>query len=194
MSSRDVKEDLHIYLRGARETLVWKLEGLGEYDIRRPLTPTGTNLLGLVKHNAAAHVGYFGEAFGRTHEILLPWLSEDAEPNSDMWAAPDEARDDIVALYQRTWEVADATIAELPLEAVGRVPWWGEGTITLHRVLVHVTAETQRHAGHADIIRELIDGSAGFLQGYDGLRLADRAQWGDFRDRVEAAARLAGGY
>ncbi len=139
------------------------------------------------------HVGYFGEAFGRTRDILLPWLSEDAEPNSDMWAAPGEARDDIVAWYRRTWEIADATITELPLEAVGRVPWWGDGTVTLHRVLVHVTAETQRHAGHADIIRELIDGSAGFLQGYDGLRLGDRAQWDDFRDRVEAAARLAAG-
>jgi uncharacterized protein DUF664 len=91
MTSLDIKEDLHTYLRGARETLVWKLEGLGEYDIRRPLTPTGTNLLGLVKHNAGTHVRYFGEVFGRTHGMLLPWLSADAEPNSDMWAAPGEA-------------------------------------------------------------------------------------------------------
>jgi hypothetical protein len=193
VTSEDFKEDLHIYLRGARETLVWKLEGLGEYNIRRPLTPTGTNLLGLVKHNAVTHVGYFGEPFGRTHDLVLPWGWGDAEPNSDMWAAPEEARDDIVSWYRRSWEVADATISELPLEAVGRVPWWGDGTVTLHRVLVHVTAETQRHSGHADIIRESIDGSAGFLEGYDGLRLGDRAHWVDFYQRVEAAARLAGG-
>jgi hypothetical protein len=205
MAGVDVKGDLHTYLRGGRETLVWKLDGLGEYDIRRPLTPTGTNLLGLVKHNAVTHVRYFGEVFGRTHETLLPWMSGlswmwglswmsgDAEANADMWAAPDEARDDIVALARRAWELADATITELPLDAVGRVQWWGDGTVTLHRVLVHVTAETQRHAGHADIVRELIDGSAGLLEGHHNLRLGDRARWGDFRDRVEAAARLAGG-
>jgi uncharacterized protein DUF664 len=193
MTSLDVKEDLHSYLRGARETLVWKLDGLGEYDIRRPLTPTGTNLLGLLKHNAATHVLYFGPVFGRTHDTSLPWLAVDAEPNADLWAAPDEARDDIVGLSRRAWELADATITELPLDAVGRVPWWGDGTVTLHRVLVHVTAETQRHAGHADIIRELIDGSAGLLEGHDNLRIADPAQRGDFRDRVEAAARLVGG-
>jgi hypothetical protein len=110
-----------------------------------------------------------------------------------LWAAPDEARDDIVALSRRAWELADATITELPLDAVGRVPWWGDGAVTLHSVLVHVTAETQRHAGHADIVRELIDGSAGLLEGHDNLRLGERARWGDFRDRVEAAARLAGG-
>lgn len=189
MTVLDVKGDLHTYLRGARETLVWKLDGLDEYDIRRPLTPTGTNLLGLVKHNATMEVLYFGEVFGRTHDT---WPG-DPEPNADLWAAPDEARDDIVSLYRSAWEFADATITELPLEAVGRVPWWGEDTVTLHRVLVHVTAETQRHAGHADIIRELIDGSAGLLKGLDNLRFGDRAQWDDFRDRIEAAARLAGG-
>lgn len=107
--------------------------------------------------------------------------------------APDEARDDIVALYRSAWEFADATITELPLEAVGRVPWWGDDTVTLHHVLVHVTAETQRHAGDADIVRELIDGSAGLLEGIDNLRFGDRAQRDDFHDQVEAAARLAGG-
>ena len=65
MASLDVKAELHSYLRGARETLVWKLDGLSEYDIRRPLTPTGTNLLGLVKHSTFSHVGYFGDVFGR---------------------------------------------------------------------------------------------------------------------------------
>lgn len=131
--------------------------------------------------------------FGRSRDTSLPWLLEDAEPNADLWATPDEARDDIVALYRRTWEVADATITELPLDAVGQVPWWGNSTVTLHDVLVHVTAETQRHAGHADIIRELIDVSAGLLEGHDNLRIGDRTRWGDFHDQVETAARLAGG-
>ncbi len=67
MSSADLEGDLYSYLRGVRETLVWKRDGLGEYDIRRPLTPTGTNLLGLVKHSAVTEVRYFGEVFGRPH-------------------------------------------------------------------------------------------------------------------------------
>ena len=131
--------------------------------------------------------------FGRTDDTALPRLSGDAEPNTDLWATPDETRDDIVAGYQRAWERADATINELPLDAVGRVPWWGDSAVTLHPVLVHVTAETQRHAGQADIIRELIDGTAGLLKGHDNLRIGGPAGWRAFRDRIEAAARLAGG-
>ncbi|HET6772006.1 MAG TPA: DinB family protein [Acidimicrobiales bacterium] len=193
MSSLDVKGDLHDYLRGARDTLVWKLDGLGEYDVRRPLTPTGTNLLGLVKHNAAMEVMYFGEVFGRTPDVSLPWLLDGAEPNADMWARPEETRQRIVELYRSTWELTDATIDELPLDALGRVWWWGDSPVTLHRVLVHVTSETQRHAGHADIIRESIDGSAGFLSGHDSLRISDPASWKTFHDRIEEAARLADG-
>jgi hypothetical protein len=193
MSSLDVKSDLHDYLRGARETLVWKLDGLGEYDVRRPLTPTGTNLLGLVKHDAAMNVLYFGEVFGRTHDVSLPWLSDAAEPNADKWARPDETRERIIELYRSTWELADATIDELPLDAVGRVGWWEDSPVTLHRVLVHMTCETQRHAGHADIIRESIDGAAGFLRGSDNLHISDPASWRTFHDRIEEAARLADG-
>jgi Protein of unknown function (DUF664) len=193
MSRLDVKGDLHEYLRGARETLVWKLDGLGEYDVRRPLTPTGTNLLGLVKHNAAMEVLYLGEVFGRKPNLSLPWLSDDAEPDADMWARPDETRERIVELYRSTWDFADATIDELALDAVGRVWWWADSSVTLHRVLVHVTCETQRHAGHADIVRESIDGSAGFLSGYGGLRISDPVSWKTFHDRIEEAARLADG-
>jgi hypothetical protein len=193
MGDLDIKGDLHGYLTGAREALLWKLDGLGEYDVRRPLTPTGTNLLGLVKHSAGTELGYFGEVFGRPHGVSFPWIDDDAEPNADMWAAPGETRDGIVALYRRAWEVADATITELPLDAVGRVWWWGDDPVTLHHVLVHVTAETQRHAGHADIVRELIDGSAGLLERHDNLPPGDAAWWAGHRDRVEAAARLAGG-
>lgn len=169
------------------------MDALGEYDIRRPLTPTGTNLLGLVKHNAGTHLRYFGEVFGRAHDTSLPWMLDDAEPNADMWATPDETREGIVALYQSTWDLADQTINELPLDAIGRVPWWEDGPVTLHHVLVHVTSETRRHAGHADIIRELIDGSAGLLNGHDNLRIGDPPGWRKFRDQIDDAARLADG-
>ena len=190
----DTKSDLHEYLRGARETLVWKLDGLGEYDIRKPVTPTGTNLLGLVKHQATTHISYFCKPFGRSHDLSLPWMDRGVEPEASLWATPHESRDEILDLYWRTCEIADATITELPLDAVGRFPSWGPGTkLTLQRVLVHVTAEAQRHAGHADIIRELIDGSAGLLEGHPGLRSDAAAERSRYREQVEAAARRASG-
>ena len=170
------------------------LDGLGEYDIRRPLTPTGTNLLGIVKHVAAVELEYFGPVFGRPTGLSLPWASADAEPNADMWATPDESRAEIVDLYRRSWQLADETIAELPLDAPGTVPWWGDqGAVTLHRILVHMIAETQRHAGHADIVREMIDGSVGTRPGADPVQSLDQAWWRDYHDTVEEAARSAAG-
>jgi hypothetical protein len=127
MTQPDAKADLQRYLQAARDALLWKLDGLSEYDTRRPLTPTGTNLLGLVKHVASVELGYFGEIFGRPSGEPLPWFAADAEPNADMWASPDETREQIVQLYKRSWAHADATIAALPLDAVGYVPWWQEG-------------------------------------------------------------------
>jgi hypothetical protein len=192
MTGFDAKADLLEYLRGARETLLWKLDGLSEYDIRRPLTPTGTNLLGLVKHQASGEFIYFGDVFGRPHGERLPWREDGAGQNADMWAAPDETRDFITGLYRRAWQHADATIAELPLDATATVPWWGGATVTLGRILVHMTAETQRHAGHADIVRELIDGSVGLLKESDNMSSDDPAWWRDYRDQVEQAAIAAG--
>jgi len=192
MTGLDAKAELHDYLQGAREVLLWKLEGLSEYDVRRPLTPTGTNLLGLVKHSATYELEYFGPVFDRPHDVPLPWLADSAEPNADMWATADQSRDEIVGLYRRAWQHADATITALPLDAPGRVPWWGDaGAVTLHRVLVHLTAETQRHAGHADIVRELIDGGTGLLRRSANLPAVDQAWWGEYRDTVEQAARNA---
>src|SRR5215207_10003798 len=137
--------DLHRYLQIAREALLWKLDGLSEYDIRRPLVPTGTNLLGLVKHVASVEAGYLGDTFGRPFGEPLPWLAEDAEPNADMWATAEESRDQVVGLYRRVWQHSDATIEALSWDAVGQVPWWPpeHRDVTLHRVLVHMIAETE---------------------------------------------------
>jgi hypothetical protein len=189
----DPKAALHSYLQGARETVLWKLDGLGEYDARRPLVPTGTNLLGLVKHLAGVEFGYLGFTFGRPPDEPLRGHDPGAEPNADMWATADESRDDIVGYYRSAWAHGDATIDALALDAVGEVPWWPEERrkVTLHRILVHLLAETNRHAGHADIVRELIDGAAGFLPAYDNLAPGDQAWWASYRDRVEHVAREA---
>jgi uncharacterized damage-inducible protein DinB len=188
----DAKETLHKYLRSAREALVWKLEGLSEYDIRRPLTRTGTNLLGLVKHLSIVEARYFGETFGRPFPEHLPWWDDDAEPSADGWATPDETRPQIVDCYRRVWAHADATIDALALDAPGRVSWWSGGTdITLHRILVHVLAETNRHAGHADILREQLDGAVGMSANNSNLPELDAVWWDNYRARIEQAARTA---
>jgi len=194
MTPPDEKADLHRYLTIARDALLWKLEGLSEYDIRRPMVPTGTNLLGLVKHVASVEAGYFGESFGRPFEEPLPWFDEGAEPNADMWATGEESREQIVDLYRRVWAHSDATIDALPLDAVGHVAWWPpeRREVTLHRILVHVIAETDRHAGHADIVRELIDGTVGLRQDNDNMAPGDAAWWEGYRERLERVAREAG--
>ena len=193
MTESDPKADLSRYLQIARDALLWKLEGLSEYDVRRPLVPTGTNLLGLVKHVASVEAGYFGETFGRPFSEPLPWLEEDAEPNADMWATADESQEDIVDLYRRVWAHSDATIDMLALDALGHVPWWSpeRREVTLHRILIHMIAETNRHAGHADIGRELIDGAAGLRADNDNMPDLDQASWSTYRDQLESVARRA---
>jgi hypothetical protein len=194
MNATDPKSVLQRYLQGGRDALLWKLEGLSEYDVRRPMTPTATNLLGLVKHVASVEAGYLGDCFGRPFPESLPWLDDGAEPNADMWAGPDESRDGIVDLYHRVWAHSDATIEALELDAVGQVPWWPEERrqVTLQQILVHMATETHRHAGHADIVRELIDGAVGMRPGNDNMAPGDDAWWEEYRARLETAAREAG--
>lgn len=191
----EIKADLHRYLESARDALVWKLEGLSEYDVRRPMTPTGTNLLGLVKHVASVEAGYLGDVFGRPFPEPLPWFDEGAESNADMWATAEESREDILALYERVRAHADATVEALDLDARGAVPWWPaeRREVTLHRILVHLVAETGRHAGHADITRELVDGAAGLRADNDNIPSQDAAWWADYRARLdEIASRFSG--
>jgi uncharacterized damage-inducible protein DinB len=190
-----MKTDLHRYLQEARDALLWKLDGLSELDARRPLTPTATNLLGIVKHVASVEAGYLGDTFGRPFPEPLPWFADDAEPNADMWATASETRAEIVDLYRRVWAHSDETIASLSLDSLGSVPWWSPARreVTLHRILVHMISETERHAGHADIVRELIDGAAGLSDGNDNLPSQDRSWWADYRARVEQAAQEAAG-
>jgi uncharacterized protein DUF664 len=119
-------------------------------------------------------------------------VDEETEPDADLWATADESREEIVDLYRRIATHSDEVIAELPLDAVGHVPWWPPeySAVTLHRILVHTIAEAHRHAGHADIVRELIDGSAGPASG--DVRAGDPGWWEGRRRRLEDVARGAG--
>ena len=189
----DLKANLHHYLQLARAAMAWKVTGLSEYDARRPLTPTGTNLLGLVKHLTGCEIGYFGYVFDRPIADPPTWLSNTAEPNVDMWATADESSSQILEQYRRACAHSDATLQALNLAAPGTVPSWPEHrrNVTLHQILVHMVAETSRHAGHADIVRELIDGTTGLFADSAATSAADKTWWAGHRDRVERAAQTA---
>jgi hypothetical protein len=195
VSAPDQKDVLHRYLSQGREVLRWKLEGLGEYDARRPVTPTGTNLLGLVKHLAIIDSGYFGEVFGRPFSETAGWSESHTEPDADMWATAEETREGVLGLYARAAEHSDATIAELDLDSPGRVPHWPDdrAEVTLGHMLVHVATETHRHAGHADICRELVDGAVGLRPDRPNLGGNRAARLLGHRARLEREARRAAG-
>ena len=185
------KEYLHDDLRWIREAMLWKLDGLSEYDIRRPLTVTGTNLLGLIKHLATWEARYFGEVFDRPYPEPLPRWDDEAASGADLWAAGDEAREEIIGFYRRVWVHSDATISALDIGAPGYVPWWPRPEVKLFNILVHILTETSRHAGHADILREQLDGTTGVAAGYSNPQEPDAAFWEEHRAKIERAARAA---
>jgi Protein of unknown function (DUF664) len=182
----DLKEELHRKLQDSRAVLLSKLDGLSEYDRRRPMTPTGTNLLGLVKHLAGLEYGYLGESFGRPAPETMSWIEDGSIwQDGDMWAKPDESSEYIIGLYRRACAHADRVIAALGLEAPGTVAHWPQDRrqTTLGVLLIRMVAETAQHAGHADIIRELIDGKGGPDQDAIGA-----STWQEYLAQVQAAA------
>ena len=185
------KAALHEYLQSSREALLWKLEGLRERDLRMPRTPTGTNLIGIVKHMANVEIGYFGDTFGRewpTPEERIPLEAYDTDPQADWYATGAETCDGIIDLYRRVWTFADTTIDELSLDAPGRVPWWHEdrNQVTLQRIVVHVIVDLARHVGQADILREGIDGAAGVRA--DGDNLPEGQDWPSYVAKLKGLA------
>jgi hypothetical protein len=185
------KTYLHDYLREMREAMLAKVDGLSEYDVRRPLTVTGTNLLGLIKHLSTWEARYFGEVFERPFSEPLSRWDDESERLADMWATEHETRTDIVDRYRRVWDHSDATINALAIDAPGHVPWWPRPDVKLFDILVHILAETSRHAGHADILREQLDGAVGTDAESMALQKHDAAFWKDRRMKIERAARAA---
>jgi len=184
----DEKSVLKRYYLGSRESFQWKLDGLSERQLRMPLTPTGTNLLGLFKHVAWVDAGYLGEVFGRPFEHPVMEQVE-ASPDSDLVAGADEPAEMIKEFAALAWQHTDRTIDELPLGAPGRVPWWGtNGDVTLQQILVHVINENAQHLGHADILRELTDGAVGLAPKNTNLPNLSADQWASHTARLRAIA------
>jgi hypothetical protein len=181
------KQALHAALKEVRGGVLSRLDGLDDYDVRRPMTPSGTNLLGIVKHLIGVERGYLGECFGRPMAEPLPWYADGSVwDGADMWATAEESREDLLELYAESCAHADRTIEELDLDTVGSVPWWPEErrTTNLATLLVRMLEDTARHAGQADVVRESIDGRGGA----DHDSFGDEAAWAAYVDRIAAAA------
>lgn len=183
------------YLQRAREGLLLKLDGLSERELRMPRTPTGTSLLGILKHCANVEWGYLGTTFGRPFprpELLVPFSAYATDPQSDWYATEDESAAGLRDLYELVGECTRATIAELSLDTVGRVPWWPEdiARASLRHLIVRVIDDTSRHAGQADILRELHDGAVGLHP--DNSNVPDGYDWPAYVARLTALAEGAG--
>lgn len=150
------KESLHVSLDRHRDVVEWKLAGLTEDQARKPMTPSGTSLLGLVKHLASVEYGWFCSPFGAESDEV-PFNEDD--PEADMRAEPHESVADILAYYGRARAAADAVINRTDLAEVGTA--WDGRRVSMRWVLIHMIEETARHAGHLDILRELTDGQTG---------------------------------
>ena len=184
------KSYLHDDLRDARAGLLAKLDGLSNYDVRRPLTRTGTNLLGLVKHLTLSEARYFGPSFDRPYPEPIAAFDDPGFDNRDhRWVTESEGRAAIIAAYHRACKHADGTIETLPIDAPGHVPWWPRPTVKLFNVMIHVLTETSRHLGHADLLREELDGALGSEATPPSIQA--QAAWSAHRSKIQRAAEAA---
>lgn len=178
------------YHRDLREAVFWKLKGLDDYELRRPLTSTGSNLLGIVKHQATVELGYFSEVCGRAQPVPTPWMGPNMGFEEDMYATAEQSKEEIFSLYRTAGENTETAVAELGLDAPATVPWWSQDQrrTNLRRLMVHILTETARHLGHIDILREKIDGKVGMLERADNLPEADDAVWTEYRAKLQSIA------
>ena len=116
-------------------------------------------MLGLVKHLAWVERWWFEHVFGGK-DVDFPWSDED--PDADFRVEPDETVADIVVLYEAAVATSNAIIAGADLDDTAKGDS-GRGSPSLRWIVGHMIEETARHAGHADIVRELVDGETGYL-------------------------------
>jgi len=146
----DERETLHSLLQYQRESVVRKVSGVDEGAARTSPVPTGTTLLWLVKHLATAE----------TLWVLHRFAGQQVAVPSDTVTADDSVAA-AVGSYRATWDRVDAVVAAAPNLEVMCHDTGAEPPVNLRWVLMHLLEETARHAGHADVLRELIDGQTG---------------------------------
>jgi uncharacterized damage-inducible protein DinB len=148
-------EMISAFLDFQRATLLWKVSGLTDEQLRRPMVPSGTSLLALVKHSAAVETSWFQTKFAG---LDAPNTYTPEDPDSDWRIEPDDTTEAIIASYIDACEKSRAIVRSAswddPSKREGRPE-------TLGWILCHMLEEISRHVGHADILREQIDGATG---------------------------------
>jgi hypothetical protein len=153
------KDSLQAGLNRHRDAVIWKLQGLDEADLRRAMLPSGNTLLGLVKHLATWEYVWICRTFGQPTERLPFDDAADGDDDADVRLEPADTTASILAFYRRARAAADQVISQTDMAEVGTSVF---GTpVSLRWVLIHMLEETARHAGHVDVMRELIDGMIG---------------------------------
>jgi hypothetical protein len=156
----DERTTLEVFLDYYREAVKAKVRGVSEEDARRRLVPSATTLAGLIKHLCRVEVSWFQHRLAQIPSEDLPvlrWIDDD--PDGDFQIASDETVDTLIARYNEQCALSRQTAARFKLDEVVPHPFLGE--VSLRWIYVHMIEETARHAGHADILREQLDGTTG---------------------------------
>jgi uncharacterized damage-inducible protein DinB len=157
-------ETLHGFLDAQRDLILWKIDGLDDEQLRRRMTPTGMTLLGLVKHLAYVEDGWFRQTFaGKKPSPDLPWNDDD--PAMDWRIEPHETTDEILSLYKKAVDESRAIARAADLDQPSAIKTKRRGHVSMRWILLHMIEEISRHLGHADIMRESIDGTVGDYPG-----------------------------
>ncbi|HSZ45245.1 MAG TPA: DinB family protein [Streptosporangiaceae bacterium] len=141
------------FLNFNRESVLKKTEGLDDEQLRRRLVPTGTNLLGLVQHLAQAERNWFG--------YHLAGAAHVRSPGSGMRVPRGRATAEVLDDYRAAIAASDAAIRAIGDPEAHLARLVAGQHLTMRWLIAHMTSETARHAGHADILREQIDGTTG---------------------------------
>ncbi|MDJ0354486.1 DinB family protein [Pseudarthrobacter sp. PH31-O2] len=191
--TNDRATQLREYLNDAREAILWKCEGLSDAQARTPLTPTGTHVMGLLLHLAVTESQYFISCLGREIENpVIQGVIASRDAQADFLPPPNMTLADAVEIYRETTVAADAVLDDLELDTTAVVQWWTKHRhTTVERLLVHMIAESHRHAGHLDIVREQLDGFIGLRPSAPNIPGLTPDQWEEQRLRIKELARGA---
>ncbi len=149
---------LESFLDFLRATLLWKLDGLTDDEMLRPGTSSGVSLIKLVKHSAGVERWWFQMQMAGL-EVPAPWNKDD--PDADWRIEPDETCDGIIALYKTECECSHEIASRVSWEDIAKGDRSRANGLTVGWIMTHMVEEVARHCGHADILREAIDGATG---------------------------------
>jgi len=150
------RSSLRAFLDEQRDAVVRKIEGITEEEARRSLVASGTSLAGIVKHLAYVERFWFQRMFSG-HDVEFPWSEDD--PDADWRVESWETVSGLVAFYRS--EIEESRRIEAAAGGLDRKTRYSKPRFTLRWIMLHMIEETARHAGHADLLREAIDGATG---------------------------------